>query len=70
MRTNREKSRGEQNTRSTVESGQRHRNSPKKDFWDSIAEEVAEGYGARNAATSVRNRDQEPNDNRRGDEVE
>ena len=48
----------------------RQKVSHKKDFWDNVADDVAKGYGARDAAKNFRNRDQEPNDNRRGDEVD
>lgn len=40
----------------------------RKDFWDTIAEDVASGYGARNRDRASNNSDQLPDDNRRGDE--
>ena len=70
MKVNHEKDSGDQHTRSSTENDQRERVGSKKDFWDDIADDVAKGYGASGSAKDIRNRDQEPNYNRRGDEVD
>jgi hypothetical protein len=42
---------------------------PRKDFWDSIADDVANGYRKGSRGRGIYNEDQQPDDNRRGDEV-
>lgn len=47
----------------------RHSASGKRDYWDSIADDVATGYGAtKDARENILNDDQLPGDERRGDE--
>lgn len=70
MRTRHERTGNEPPKRRQTETGRSQRISGKKDFWDKVADDVADGYGARDAAQNFRNRDQEPNDNRRGDTAE
>lgn len=41
---------------------------PHKDYWDSIADDVASGYRRGSRGRGIYNEDQEPDDNRRGDE--
>lgn len=40
-----------------------------KDYWDSIADDVANGYRRGSRGRGIYNEDQERDDNRRGDEV-
>ena len=70
MRNSNQHRRGEHSSYDRSQGDQTRRSTEKKDFWDKVADDVAEGYGARGAAKTIRNRDQEPNDNRRCDEVE
>ncbi|MCW3074111.1 MAG: hypothetical protein JWP69_1180 [Flaviaesturariibacter sp.] len=42
---------------------------PRKDFWDTIAEDVANGYRKGSRGRGIYNTDQQRDDNRRGDEV-
>ena len=41
----------------------------RKDFWDAIADDVAHGYRKGSRGRGIYNEDQQPDDNRRGDEV-
>lgn len=70
MRANHERGSNERHHQSPRDNSKRQRVASKKDFWDDIADDVAKGYGASGSAKDIRNRDQEPNDNRRGDEVD
>jgi hypothetical protein len=46
-----------------------HMDAPGKNYWDSVAEDVAKGYKSKEDESRILNEDQEPGDNERGDKA-
>lgn len=46
-----------------------HIDAPGKNYWNSVAEDVAKGYKSKEDESRILNEDQEPGDNERGDKV-